>query len=128
VTETTREQLVALLNDVYNQTLHLIRQMLPSVSMEARDSRNDNFPFRSYAQYSHNRRVIVISVDVKIRNGKLLLSGDIAREDGYVIKEIFVDLSVSDDAESEVKLVSHINNLFPTCHDNASLIQKELTS
>jgi len=127
VTQTTREKMIGLLNGVYSQMLHLIRQAVPNVSMEVRDSRNENFPFRSYAQFSHEARVIVISVDVKVRDGKLLLSGDIAREDGFVLKDI-VEISVADDSEGEVKLVSQLNNIVSSCYDNARLIQGELVS
>jgi len=119
--------MIGLLNGVYSQMLHLIRQAVPNVSMEVRDSRNENFPFRSYAQFSHEARVIVISVDVKVRDGKLLLSGDIAREDGFVLKDI-VEISVADDSEGEVKLVSQLNNIVSSCYDNARLIQGELVS
>ena len=127
MTQTTREKMIGLLNGVYSQMLHLIRQAVPNVSMEVRDSRNENFPFRSYAQFSHEARVIVISVDVKVRDGKLLLSGDIAREDGFVLKDI-VEISVADDSEGEVKLVSQLNNIVSSCYDNARLIQGELVS
>lgn len=49
---------------------------------------NNVFPFRAYATFRSGSRVVDLSVDCKLSEGVLLISADLAREDGFVLSDI----------------------------------------
>jgi hypothetical protein len=125
MTDATRSEINALLGRGYDRILGLVRQRIPDVSMQMGDHHNDFFSFRSYAQYSAGERTIVISVDVKSRDRRLLFSSDIAQENGVVLKDV-IDVSVDDNPEGENQLVGYAREFAATCESYAPLIAQEL--
>jgi hypothetical protein len=124
MTDATRETIWSILSDAFGAVLHSLQATMPEASMAAGHSHNEAFPFRAYAEYSIGERVVDLSFDVQVKNSRLHAFGDIAFENGLVVKDLMQ--AVVGPESSEELLIAHAREFALQSQRNADLIARKL--
>ena len=94
MTDATRGAIWSILSDAFRAILHSLQATMPEARMTAGHSHNEAFPFRAYAEYSLGDQVVDLSFDVQVKGSQVHTFGDIALENGLVVKDLCRPLSV----------------------------------
>ena len=76
------------LETVFKQLATEVKECIPSLSWECGHNANAVFPFRAYATFRSQSKVVDLSVDCKLSEEVMLISTDLAREGGLVLSEL----------------------------------------
>jgi hypothetical protein len=123
--DTTRSEVWSILAEAFLSIQHELENEVPSVKTQMGQNHNDDFWFRAYAGYSVPEREIVISFDVQMKANQLHVSGDIALEQGMVLKEM-VDVKIQQAAKIDGSLLEIARRFALCCKDEAQLIKAAL--
>lgn len=74
---------------VFQELAEQMKQSIPHAAITMGHSSNAVFPFRAYATYTvaRDRPSVDVSVDCKLSGDLLLISADVAKENGLVLSE-----------------------------------------
>jgi hypothetical protein len=122
---TTRNEIWSILNEAFGLILNTLQNTVPSVMMQAGQHQNDAFLFWAYAEYSVSERVIVISFNIQVTGKKLRVWGDIAKENGVVLKDV-MNMIINDGDDAEAGLGSRAREFASDCQKETKLIEMEL--
>lgn len=125
MTDSTRATIWYILSRAFGMVLRTVQATVPSVRMAAGHSRNEAFLFRAYAQYSAGGVVVDISFDVQVKDRHVHTVGDIAWEDGLIIRSL-MDRVVDREFCDEQLLVTHASCFASECENHANLIANAL--
>jgi hypothetical protein len=125
MTDSTRATIWHILNNAFHKVLHTVQADVPTVRMSAGHSQNEAFLFRAFAQYSAGGIVVVISFDVQVQNLQVHVFGDLAWEDGLIIKSL-METVIGSEACDEQFLISQAYTFASQCEHNAFLIASAL--
>ena len=93
--------------------------------MEAGHHNNDAFWFRGYAEYSARERVVVISFNIQEKDGRLRVWGDIAQEDGNVLKDI-MNAAIKLSPDVDQGLIETAKRFALECKKELALVETNL--
>jgi len=125
MTDETRMTLWSIISEAFQTILHTLLATMPEVRMTAGHSHNDVFPFRAYAEYSKGGHVVDLSFDVQVKDHQLYAFGDIALEDGLVIKSLMETVISADPCDVRL-LIAHVTDVALQCQQHIDLIEIEL--
>jgi hypothetical protein len=94
----------------------------PGARMTAGHSHNEVFPFRAFAEYSIGEQVVDLTFDVQVKGSGIHALGDIARENGLILKDLMQALAESDSCEE--LLIAHAREFALRSPRNLDLIAK----
>jgi len=92
--------------------------------MTAGHSHNEAFPFRAYADYSIGEQVLELSFDVQVKDSRIHALGDIALENGLVVKELMQAVGGTESCEE--LLIEHAREFALQSQRNTDLIARKL--
>jgi hypothetical protein len=81
------EEIWGRLRKTFEQIEIQIKSSIPNLVLTTRHHKNPAFPFWAYGTYDNNSKSIDVSVDFKLEGQFLLISADIAREEGFVLAD-----------------------------------------
>ncbi len=76
------------LESVFKQLAAAVKERVSDLSWDCGHNANDVFPFRAYATFRSQNKVVDLSVDCKLSENVLLISTDLALEEGLVLSEL----------------------------------------
>jgi hypothetical protein len=88
IPEGTWERVWARLERAFGETANEVKRSVHDLSWECGRSANDVFPLRAYATFRQGSKVVDLSVDCKLSHIYLLISADLAREEGFVLSDM----------------------------------------
>ena len=97
---------------------------MPGARMTAGHSHNEAFPFRAYAEYSIGEQVVDLSFDVQVKDSRIHALGDIALENGLIVKDLIQ--AVVGPESCEELLISHAREFVLQSQRSADLIARKL--
>jgi hypothetical protein len=124
MTDATRGAIWSILSDAFRAILRSLQATMPEARMTAGHSHDKAFPFRAYAEYSMGDRVVELSFDVQVKGSQLHAFGDIALEDGLVVKDL-MQAVVGPESCEEV-LITHAREFALQSQRNTDLIARKL--
>jgi hypothetical protein len=127
MTDATRATIWSVLGDAFGTILRAVQATVPDVTLASGHSHNAAFLFRAYAEYSNGVHVVVVSFDVQVKDCQAHALGDIALEDGLIVKELgeaVLGPMTSDDA----LLIAYVRAFAFELQQNANLIANELAA
>lgn len=125
MTDFTRARIWHMLNNAFHTVLRTVQADLPTVRMSAGHSQNEAFLFRAYAQYSAGGVVVVISFDIQVQNTQVHIFGDLAWEDGLIIKDL-METVVGVETCDEKFLLFQVEVFASQCEQHAVLVASAL--
>jgi len=123
--ELTRARIWSILNDGFEAIHETTLSSDLDVKVKSGHQRNPAFLFWAYAEFSLAGRTIVISFNIKRREAKIEVWGDIAREDGFVVKDI-IRTEIEETVDYENRLVDLALKFVADCEKETELIVQEL--
>ena len=124
MTDATRGAIWSILSDAFRAILHSLQATMPEARMTAGHSHNEAFSFRAYAEYSLGDQVVDLSFDVQVKGSQVHTFGDIALENGLVVKDL-MQAVVSPESCEEL-LITHAREFALQSQRNTDLIAREL--
>ena len=88
MTDATRAVMWSILSDAFGGILHSVRATMPEATMTAGHSHNEAFPFRAFAEYSIGEQAVDLSLDVQVKDSHVHASGDIALDNGLIVRDL----------------------------------------
>jgi hypothetical protein len=125
MTDATRGTIWSILSDAFGSILRSLQATMPGARMSAGHSHNEAFPFRAYAEYSIGEQVVDLSFDVQVKDSRIHASGDIALENGLIVKDLMQVVAGSESCEE--LLIEHAREFALQSQRNADLIARKLT-
>jgi hypothetical protein len=125
MTDATRGAIWSILSDAFGSILRSLQATMPGARMSAGHSHNEAFPFRAYAEYSIGEQVVDLSFDVQVKDSRIHASGDIALENGLIVKDLMQVVAGSESCEE--LLIEHAREFALQSQRNADLIARKLT-
>jgi hypothetical protein len=125
MTDATRGTIWSILSDAFGSILRSLQATMPGARMSAGHSHNEAFPFRAYAEYSIGEQVVDLSFDVQVKDSQIHASGDIALENGLIVKDLMQVVTGSESCEE--LLIEHAREFALQSQRNANLIARKLT-
>jgi hypothetical protein len=125
MTDATRGTIWSILSDAFGSILRSLQATMPGTRMSAGHSHNEAFPFRAYAEYSIGEQVVDLSFDVQVKGSRIHASGDIALENGLIVKDLMQVVAESESCEE--LLIEHAREFAWQSQRNADLIARKLT-
>jgi len=125
MTDATRGAIWSILSDAFGSILRSLQATMPGARMSAGHSHNEAFPFRAYAEYSIGEQVVDLSFDVQVKDSQIHASGDIALENGLIVKDLMQVVTGSESCEE--LLIEHAREFALQSQRNANLIARKLT-
>jgi hypothetical protein len=126
MTNATRELIWSVLHAAFAQIEFELKRTMPTLRLLSGHSSNEAFLFRAYGEYWLGARNVVISFDIRIRDDKLLIDGDIAAEDGTILKDI-MQVSVPKPANLADVCVSCAQDFADLCKRESETIKAGLS-
>jgi hypothetical protein len=124
MTDATRATIWSILSDVFGGILRSLQATMPEARMTAGHSHNEAFPFRAYAEYSIGEQVVDLSFDVQMKGSQIHASGDVALENGLIVKDLMQ--AVIGPRKSEDMIIDQAREFALQAQRNAGLIAREL--
>jgi hypothetical protein len=127
MTDATRATIWSVLSDAFGTVLRAIQATVPEVTMASGHSHNAAFLFRAYAEYSAGGRVVVLSFDVQVKDCQVHAFGDIALEDGLIVKDL-VETVIGPVSSDDERLVARVRAFALQFQQNSNLIANEFVA
>lgn len=124
MTEATLSHISRLLSEAFFDVRQEIRSNMPNIAVDSGHYCNDAFAFRAYAEFTNDRRVVVISFNIQLSTTQIKIWGDIARENGFVVKD--VTQTTLDSMSSDSQVVDVAQRFASMCKEETALICQEL--
>jgi hypothetical protein len=124
MTEATRGVIWSIVSDAFGSILHSLQATMPGARMTAGHSHNQVFPFRAYAEYSIGEQVVDLTFDVQVKDSHIHAFGDIALENGLILKDLMQAVAEPDSCEES--LIAHAREFALQSQRNSDLIARSL--
>ncbi len=125
MTDETRRTIWSILSDAFGSILRSLQATMPGARMTAGHSHNDAFPFRAYAEYSIGEQVVDLSFDVQVKDSRIHALGDIALENGLIVKDL-MQVVIGPESCEEL-IIPHAREFASQSQQNADLIARKLS-
>lgn len=113
------------LHNAFQVVLRIVQADLPTVRMLTNYYQNAAFLFRAHAEYWGGETVVVISFNVQVKKHKVHVFGDIAWEDGLIIKDLMETIVGSETCNEEF-ILSQTDIFASQCEQDAALVSSAL--
>jgi hypothetical protein len=120
----TCSNILSILEAGYREVFEVLKRGLPGPVMQCGHYRNSVFPLRSYCEFRANDRTVVISFDVQTIAGQVKLSGDLSRENGYVLRDLTPIITSVDSVEP--RAVEFARKFVSIFESEVALMDREL--
>ena len=124
MTDATRGTIWSIVSDAFGSILCSLQATVPGAKMTTGHSHNEAFPFRAHAEYSVGDQVVDLSFDVQVKDSRIYAFGDIALENGLIIKDLMQ--AVAGPESCEESLIEHAREFALRSQRNADLIVLKL--
>jgi len=105
--QNTRTELWTILSNAFRAIELTLHNRVPGLTTRSGYHGRDGYLFRAYGQYKTQRGVIIISFSIKLIGEQLHIAGDLAHDQGYVLKDLMrVALEDQSDVEQRVKEIA----------------------
>ena len=76
------------LDRVFQQVTEQVGRRAPGMTWMSGHGHTEVFPFRAYASFNNSDKVVDLSVDCQLADEYLVISADIAREEGLILADV----------------------------------------
>jgi hypothetical protein len=123
--DATRVTVWSILSEAFAKVLRAVQATVPEATMKSGRSHNEAFLFRAYAEYLAEGHVVDISFDVQMKDSQIHVFGDIASEDGIIVRSL-MDTTINTDSADDELFIAQVRTFVLLCEQNVNAISDEL--
>ncbi len=126
MTDATRSKIWSPLEGAFADVYQTLHSLVPGVKMQCGHHWNEAFAFWAYAEFSAGGRTVVISFSVQANGDHFDIWGDVAKEDGYVLREV-MRATINGTSDGDDQFIDKSGEFARRCkRETSALIVKEL--